>query len=243
MDEPVVREYSRTLRIPIYEVGAERTLKLGSVLRLAQETSEQHLDLLRVGYERLREDGLVFFIISSLVKVRRLPEHGEEITIRTHPRGRGGVQFYRDFIFYSGGEQILSVMQTTVMADAATHRVRRPQNLMRYGVFSDEPVPKEEQVERCEVPEDLPHAGERRVSHSDLDLNGHMNNTVYGDIVTDFLPAGVLEKGFREVQITYYKECREGDVLEIRAGTAASGVLLRGSCGGACSFTARVVPR
>lgn len=240
MDKSVVDEYSRTLRVPIYDVGAERTLKLGSVLRLAQETSEQHLDLLRVGYERLREDGLVFFIISSLVKIRRLPAHGEKITIKTHPRGRGGAQFYRDFLFYSGEERIVSVMQTTVMADARTHKVRRPQDLMRYGVFSDEPVPREERIERCEVSGELPLAGERRVRHSDLDSNGHMNNTVYGDIVADFLPADVLAKGPRELLITYYRECREGDVLQIREGGTEKGVLLYGTSGGARSFAARV---
>ena len=243
MTDPLVAEYSRTLRVPIYEVGAERTLKLGSALRIAQETSEQHLGLLRIGYERLRKDGLVFFIISSLVRVRRMPEHGEEITVRTHPRGRAGVQFYRDFIFYSREEQILSVMQTTVMADAGTHRVLRPQSLMHYGVFSDDPIPKEERVERCEVPEGLPVVGQRRVFHSDLDSNGHMNNTVYGDIVTDFLPAGFLEKGLKEVLITYYKECREGDVLELQCGGTENGFFLRGSCGGASSFTARALSR
>lgn len=241
MDKSLVEEYSRTLRVPIYEVGAERTLKLGSVLRLAQETSEQHLGVLNVGYERLRADGLVFFIISSRVRIRRLPAHGEEITIRTHPRGRGGVQFYRDFLFYSGEEQIISVMQTTVMADVRTHKVRSPQHLMQYGIFSDSPVPREERIDRCKVPEGLPVVGERRVRHSDLDSNGHMNNTVYGDIVADFLPAGMRKDGLRELLITYYKECREGDTLEVREGKAERGVFLRGDCGGACSFTAFAV--
>ena len=241
MDKSLVAEYSRTLSVPIYDVGAEGTLKIGSVLRLVQETSEQHLGLLRIGYERLKEDGLVFFIISSFLNIIRLPEHGEKITIRTHPVGRGGAQIYRDFLFYSGEEQIISVMQTTVMADAETHKVRKPQDLMRYGVFSDNPVPPEERIERCAVPKDLSYAGQRRVRHSDLDSNGHMNNTVYGDIISDFLPSGVLEKGLKELLITYYKECREGDVLEIREKETDKGVLLRGSCGEACSFTARAV--
>ena len=38
-----VEEYSRTVQVASYEVGANEKIKLSVLLRMAQETSEQHL--------------------------------------------------------------------------------------------------------------------------------------------------------------------------------------------------------
>ncbi len=55
-----IEEYSRTVQVASYEVGANAKIKLSVLLRMAQETSEQHLGALGIGYERLKADGIVF---------------------------------------------------------------------------------------------------------------------------------------------------------------------------------------
>ena len=35
--------------------------------------------------------------------------------------------------------------------------------------------------------------GERRIVYSDIDYNGHMNNTHYPDMLCDFLPVGTAD--------------------------------------------------
>lgn len=239
MTREQVDEYTRQIRVPVYDVGPRNLLKFGSVLRLVQETSEQHLDLLHISYEEFRAQGYVFFIISSRVKIKRLPEHNELLTIKTHPRGRGGAQFYRDFKFYGeNGGLIIDVMQTTVVADAETHKVQRPQSLFKYGIFRDFPIEKEERITRINIPENLPFVGERLVYYSDLDSNSHMNNSVYGDVFVDFLPNGVEERQLSEVQITYINETPLGDTLKIYAGVDGGRVLMRGNNKKGGSFTA-----
>lgn len=239
MTDAVIAEYSRGLRVPVYDVGPENRLKFGSALRLVQETSEQHLGVMRVGYEEMREKaGLVFFIISTRARIGRMPLHNEKIVIKTHPRGRGGAQFYRDFRFYGeNGELLVDVMQTTVLADAESHKIRRPQALRPFGIYPENVVGPEERMERFSVPAGLPLAGKRPVFHSDLDANGHMNNSVYGDVVSDFLPPAV-RKAAREIQINYVSETPEGDALKIYAGKSGGKFLMRGENANGVSFTA-----
>jgi medium-chain acyl-[acyl-carrier-protein] hydrolase len=239
VNEDVVREYVRSLGVPIYDVGPGGTLKFGSALRLVQETSEQHLAVMHAGYETMRSTaGLVFFIISTRVKIVRMPRHGERIVIKTHPRGRAGAQFYRDFLFCTeAGESLLEVMQTTVLADAETRKIRRPQALKQFGFYPENLVEPEKRMKRISVPDDLPQLGERRVSASDLDANGHMNNAVYGDIVWDFLPPE-MRRSVRLIQINYLSEAGEGDVLRLSGGRSGAGFLLRGDHEGGASFTA-----
>ena len=50
---------------------------------------------------------------------------------------------------------------------------------------------------------------------SDLDENLHLNNTVYGDIMLDFLPENLAEYSVSTVQINFRGEARLGDELEV----------------------------
>ena len=106
-----VEEYSRTVQVASYEVGANEKIKLSVLLRMAQETSEQHLGELGIGYERLKADGIVFLMTNYRLLIKRLPVHNDVLTIKTHPRGTVGVQFYRDFVVYADGEEIARIMQ------------------------------------------------------------------------------------------------------------------------------------
>lgn len=239
LPQELVEEYSRSLSVPVYEVGRGNKLKLGSALRLVQETSEQHLRLMHISYEELRGKGnLVFFIISTRVKVCRMPMHAEPIVIKTHPCGRCGVQFYRDYEFYDeNGSLLIEVMQTSVLADAATHKVQRPQALKPFWDYPEKTIPAEKRIERFRVPEELPQIGVRNVYSSDVDANGHMNNCTYGDVVADCLPYEML-KSLGVVQINYLCETEEGDRLTVCAGSRDGVFLIRGANSRGVSFTA-----
>lgn len=234
----LVKEYARTVRVASYEVGAQCILKLSVLLRMCQETSEQNLTLLGLSYEKMCADGIVFLLITNQAKIRRMPVHNETVTIKTHPRGVSGAQFYRDFKIYSGEEPIIDVMQTSIIADANTHKILRPKQFLNYGVFSGEKVPDEDKIGKIVVPEDLPFVGDRPVRYSDLDYNMHLNNTVYGDILTDFLPGGVIGRQFSQVQINYLTESALGDTLKIHAGERDGRVFMQGINARGCGFTA-----
>lgn len=234
----LVNEYSSTMRVASYEVGAQCILKLSVLLRMCQETSGRNLELLGLSYEKMCADGIIFLLITNRAQIKRMPMHNEEITIKTHPRGVYGAQFYRDFKVYSGDELIIDVMQTSIIADANTHKILRPKQFLDYGVFSCEKIPEEEKVPKITVTQPLPFMGERLVRISDLDYNCHLNNTVYGDIITDFLPGGGMGRQFSEVQINYTTESTLGDVLKIYAQEQDGHVLMQGFNERGCGFTA-----
>nr|WP_319489582.1 acyl-ACP thioesterase domain-containing protein [uncultured Caproiciproducens sp.] len=233
-----INEYTREVRVASYEVGAQRLLKLSVLMRMCQETSEQHVDLVGLSYEKMYEDGIVFLLITNQAKIKRMPVHNEKITIKTHPRGVSGAQFYRDFVFYSGAEQIIEVMQTSIIADSNTHKVMRPKKFLDYGVFSGVKVEPENRIAKVVVPEDLPLVGERPIRYSDLDYNCHLNNTIYGDILTDFLPGGAEGNRYAQAQINYVNESTRGEVLKIYAEQKNGKVLMQGVNSRGCGFTA-----
>ena len=59
--------------------------------------------------------------------------------------------------------------------------------------------------------------GVRRIVYSDLDYNGHMNNTRYPDMLCDFLPDGTVPH-VRVMHFSYLKEGAYGAQLRILRG-------------------------
>jgi len=233
-----IDEYTRSVRVASYEVGTQSVLKLSVLLRICQETSEQQMDSLGLSYEKMSADGIVFLIITNRAKIKRMPRHNETLTIQTHPRGTIGAQFYRDFKIYCDGELIVDVMQSSIAANANTHKVLRPKEFLQYGIFTEEKMSSEEKITRTTVPDNLPLMGERPVQYSDLDFNHHMNNTIYGDIITDFLPGGAIGKEYAKVQVDYVTESVLGDVLKIYALLENNQLLMQGVNSRGCGFTA-----
>ena len=235
--EEQIREYMLPMRVKTYDVGPNSKLKLSALLRVCQEVSERHLESVNMGYTAMKEKGLVFLIISNAARICRLPFLGEELQIRTHPRGTMGVQFYRDYEFWSGEELLIRVMQTSVSVDPVEHKILRPKVFLSQGVFFDEKVPREEKIDKI-APQELPQLGVREIRYSDVDYNHHLNNTIYGDIAMDFLPEALREKQFAYEQIDYVSEALLGETLRICGGEFDGGYLVQGYHERGLSFSA-----
>lgn len=234
--EEQIREYQFPMRVKTYDVDPDSRMKLSVLLRVCQEVSERHLESVGMGYTAMKEKGLVFLIISNAAKVYRLPKLGEELVVRTHPRGTMGVQFYRDYEFWAGEELLIRVMQTSVSVEPEEHKILRPKVFLSYGVFHDEKVPREEKIDKL-PPCDLPELGTRLIRYSDIDYNHHLNNTVYGDITVDFLPKELRGRQFAYEQIDYVSEALLGETLRICGGAYEGGYLIQGYHGRGLCFS------
>jgi acyl-ACP thioesterase len=66
------------------------------------------------------------------------------------------------------------------------------------------------------VPREMENRHTRRVSFTDLDRNGHMNNTKYLDWIADLLPSSFHEQHSpQEFTVCYLSEAREGQELTL----------------------------
>lgn len=230
--------FTRETRVECHQIGAAGRVRLSALLRMEQETGEEHMDALGLPYERLLREGVALLLTSNSVRVRRMPQRNEQLHICTRPRGVEGVRFYRDFSFRNGEEELLFIRQASVCVDAHTHKPLRPDALYRYHVFREEKLPAADRVKRIRCSEALRPLGERPIRYSDLDYNQHLTNTIYGDIVEDFLPADWRD--FSTVQIDYVGESQLGDSLHIFGGEQDGSYVLLGKNQSGVGFAARV---
>ena len=82
----------------------------------------------------------------------------------------------------------------------------------------DEPLKLENQI-RFRIPSEitLSLVGEYTIRYTDTDINGHMNNTNYPDMLFNALP-NPENKVIKSIAISYQNEARCGDYLKLYMG-------------------------
>lgn len=223
---PKLSEYTQQVKLTTYDMDASNTLRPSAMLRYCQEACELHLACYGLTHEKMQGDGIIFVFTRAGGVVHRWPRQHDPITIVTRARGVVGVQFYRSFDFYCGDEHLAEVLQASVVVSTQEHKLLRPKVFLDYGVGAGEN--SGQKLDRMNLPKEIPIVGEREVRYSDLDYNGHVNNSVYSDIFCDYVPGGMHGRALREFQIHYVMESREGEVLQIQREERDGQILMRG---------------
>ena len=187
--------------------------KASALLFFAQEVAGQHCRALSVD---LKDTGLFWAVIRHRVQISRLPMQGETITVETWPMPTTRVAYPRSVVAYDeNGEEVFRSISLWVLMEQRTRAMILPG---KSGIA----VPgtargTELSVPNSLVPRNHDNSVCRSVSFTELDCNGHMNNTRYMDWVDDLLGSDFhRDHPVREFTVCYLNEAREGDEIDLR---------------------------
>ena len=190
-------------------------LKLSTLLYFAQEVAGRHFDRIAMTYEQLAEKGMFWAIIRQRVQITRLPKSGETIRVETWPMPNTRVAFPRHVAAYDEkGQELFRVISLWVLMDLETRAMVLPG---KSGIA----LPGTTQGNELPPPSSLPAKNllnhrNRTVCFSDLDRNGHMNNTKYLDWIADLLPSDFhAQHSPSAFTVCYLSEAREGQELTL----------------------------
>lgn len=189
-------------------------MSTGDLFRLFQEAAGAQSQLLGCGEDDMTEKGVMWVVIRYYVKVSRWPQGGDRMWLQTWPgQSRHGMcpRFYK--IRDENGQEMISASALWAVVDRESRKMVLP---AERGVYMEPIVTGEE--ERL-PPAPKKHAAEHSrtftVPAVFLDVNGHMNNTRYYDLVEHLLGAEIAGKELREVVTEFSSEAREGDRMQI----------------------------
>ena len=207
--------YCRQMEIPNVAVDRFGRMKTAWLLACVQEVAGEHSVLLGAANGEYNGKRLFWAVTRHRVQITRLPGAKEVITLKTWPCPTTRVAYPRATAAYdSEGKELFRAMSLWVLMDVDSRAMVLPG---KSGVHVDGVSFGEE----LEVPGSLlPLAGEnvelRPVRFTDLDVNGHMNNTQYLNWADDLLPCAYhRDHPAREFTICYLNEALEGQVLEL----------------------------
>ena len=189
--------------------------KPSSLLRFAQDAAGGHCVQLGTDWDSMAKHRYFWAVIRQRMEISRLPKEGETVTVKTWPMPSTRVAYPRATEgFDKDGNSLFKVISLWVIMDMDTRAMVLPGK-------SGIDVPGTSFGTELKAPGGLPafesdSAHLRAVTYSDLDVNGHMNNTRYLDWICDLLPADFhKEHPMKAVSICYMSEALEGQTLHL----------------------------
>lgn len=217
-------KFCEKYKINVHDEDLNGVVSPTGCLRYMQDSANCHMEADGPSYYELFSAGKAFII--SRIKV---VFHGE---LHSHEHIDGytwacegkGVSFPRCYEVVRDGELIIEARSVWALCDTNTKRLCRAGDpVIRYSTDKELDI----ELPRIIKPtSEFEKVGEKEVTYTDVDLNRHMNNTVYADMFWNYVPAhdGLLP---RTLDIFYKSEAKLGEKLEIYRASCEDGWLFR----------------
>lgn len=192
-----------------------RRVKPSVLLYFAQEIAGQHCLELGVDWDTLARQHMFWAVIRQRFQITRLPTAGETVTVETWPMPTTRTAFPRATVGYDeNGKELFRALGLWVLMHTDTRAMILPG---KSGVLVDGISRGGELAAPGSIaPRILQNHIQKTVGFTELDRNGHMNNTRYMDWIDDLLPSTFhREHPVREFTVCYLTEAREGQRLDL----------------------------
>ncbi|MDR0817018.1 MAG: hypothetical protein LBN35_00095 [Clostridiales Family XIII bacterium] len=214
--KPVAKYFVET-KLESSHVDFRRELRMIQAFMWFQDIAAAHADNLGAGVTKLvTERNVAWVIMRMRVEVDRMPLLDEEITIGTWPQATGPL-YERDYDIVSrakDGESLIRAASVWIIMDLETRDI-----VKNFLVDYHEIDPLRDRalgikLRQLKAPDGLTPVSEKRISYSDLDYNGHINNTKYLDYIYDCFDISYHEKyRVSAVEIDYINEGHHGETI------------------------------
>lgn len=200
-------------------------IKPTGLMRYMQDTVQHQMEKLGPSYDELMSRHRSFILsrikinIHAPVLSHDVIESSTWATTKSH-----GVSFSRCYEVEKDGVSVAEGSSIWALLDTDSGRFIRTSDFGEpYG--ADEPLDIELPRKLTPIGE-VEKVGEKTVFYSDVDQNVHMNNTVYADMLWNFVP-DFKSKRMTSIDILYVSEAPLGETIEIYRGKTENGYFFR----------------
>lgn len=244
--------FRQNFLIRSYEIGADRTASIETLMNHMQETALNHVKtagLLGDGFgatPEMSKRNLIWVVSKIQLLVERYPSWEDMVQVDTWVASAGKNGMRRDWHVrdYNSGQTILRATSVWVMLNKNTRRLSKMPDEVRGEIGphfnNDRSAITEEQGEKLAKPGNkVDDPGSKQFIRKgltpkwgDLDVNQHVNNVKYIGWILESAPISILEKHeLASMTLEYRKECDRDSVLQ--SLTNVSGECVDGSPGSA----------
>lgn len=224
------------------QCDATGRLSLCELLRLASDAGVEDYRLRGLPREKLSEAGFAILVSRTSFRLYRLPREGECVTLATVEEAPEALLLVRSYqLLGEGGEVLASGVGKWIVVDVPSRRIiptakfamRKPSAIKRE--HDCLPAGKISKIA------DIKKVCERKISWSDLDANGHTNNSRYAEFVMDALglcntlgqgeeaePSDATASNITDFRINFNQEATLGKTLSLYMGRDAKRIYVEG---------------
>lgn len=194
-------------------------LSIPSLFSFFQEVAWEHATLNGFGYEHLKDQGFFWVLSRVNVEISNLPEWTEKITLSTWPSGTEGPFALRDFsVFNNYGDKIIGATSSWLIVDQESRRPRRPDTFKERMPICDSIRATNGNAPKLasSIIDDI-YSYSLTTRISDIDVNGHINNTKYIEWALNSLPMNVYKEfSIKSIAVNFLSEGFCDEPIEVR---------------------------
>ena len=234
----------RTYHLRTSDFDMRSRILPASVLDLFQDAAGEHAKMLGVGFYDLLPENKCWMILRLRYEVVNQPRLFSSVIVKTWPVESRRIEFDRDYVI-SDTEGNILIKGTSQWAILDVSNREKPSLVMAkdFDIGVEEYISERALEGRFErLPPKFEADGDAvtiKSGYTDIDTNGHVNNTKYSNFILNAidLPA---EKEIAAFRIDYLREMMSGTEISIYSKTDGDTVVCRGESDGSVNFTAKL---
>lgn len=228
-------KYSTNLTLYNSYFDLNNRISVKALLSIFQDVASIHAEEIGVGYKTCLDKNLYWVLSRVKFDVLRMPEINEVVTVETWPHEKGKIDFDRDMqILDASGKTLVTATSKWCVIDTVKRALQRTDGV-NYNGECIKDVLYEGKFTKIFLPnEEFAKSFDYTVRFSDLDHNGHMNNTNYANLVV----SAAKNKKITHFEINFINELKEGEKVEVEHFVDENGEFVVGKEGEKTIFTA-----
>ena len=200
-------------------IDCKSQLSSQCMLLLMQEVALGHVDKHDIGWDYLRQFNQSWVLIRMHVKIIRMPQWKETITLKTWGKLSEGLTNFRDYeMIDKNGNVIVAATSTWVILDFTTGRPQKAQHLPTHlyiNEYKNAIVENAPKIKHLSFPEN--EREYKPVLYSDIDVNQHVNNSKYLQFAIDALPFDYVQKHtLKEFYLNFTRQAKLSDAYSVQ---------------------------
>ena len=197
----------------IHDVDFNGVARTSAIMRYIQTSAQLQLTESGLSYERLREQNRAFLLSKIKLEIFGSIRAYETLYAETFPVESRGYSFLRCYRLTDGKNTVAVAASVWALIDTEKHSLVRV-NDFELGLPTLPPL--DLSIGRIMLPDALTRVGAYHVNYEATDQNGHMNNTRYPDMYSNYLE--LSGKRIRSITVNYTKEAPMGEKLSVLHG-------------------------
>lgn len=207
----------KDLYIDAMAVDASYKLKLTNFFSLFQDIASENAEEMGIGKAAITDKGLDWVVMRVKAEFYAPIQFGKTYELYTYPYDmKSGFIFLRNAGIRTKDKKYLAkLISMWGLIDHKTRKMLIKPNVPYLGEdFGDDPLPMPIKI----LEEDAKLLYSRQMRYSDTDLNGHVNNTRYIEMLSDVFDLEFYMRHLiKSVDLNYMYEIHDGDQVDVYA--------------------------
>ncbi|MCU9612011.1 thioesterase [Caldibacillus lycopersici] len=216
--------FKQKYHIDLRDVDFNKHLKLSVLFSYFQDIASLASENLGYGINTLKEKHNVTWILMRIrVDIIKNPMWNEEIVIETWPLEPNRLNFERDYIVRDmDGNILIRAVSSWVVMDITERKLKRSDVI---GISYPEII-KDRAID-CKLGKlmdngKLEEVYQKVIGYSDIDFNGHINNSKYVDFIMDCFPVEDHKNHrVKSIEVNFINEALPGDIITLHRDLTA----------------------